>query len=140
MIPVILADGKSLNLSPEKHNRLQSAIITEFAPRFSPGAMVLYLGDTAKKNLIIDEEHLKELCIVVTDHDKLPDVVLFDSKRNWLFLIEAVTSHGLVTPKRMMELDKMLSQCASGKVYVSAFLDFAEFRKHMKEIAWETEV
>jgi type II restriction enzyme len=40
----------------------------------------------------------------------------------------------------MMELDNMLSQCAAGKVYVSAFPDFAEFRKHMKEIAWETEV
>ncbi|MGA1874743.1 MAG: BsuBI/PstI family type II restriction endonuclease [bacterium] len=140
MIPVTLADGTILSLSPGKHNRLQSAIIEEFAPRFAPGAIVLYIGDTAKKNLIIDEENFKELCVVVTDHDKLPDVVLFDSKRNWLLLIEAVTSHGPVTPKRMMELDNMLSQCAAGKVYVSAFPDFAEFRKHIKEIAWETEV
>ena len=30
--------------------------------------------------------------------------------------------------------------CSAGAVYVSAFPDFAEFRKHMKAIAWETEV
>ncbi len=34
----------------------------------------------------------------------------------------------------------MLSVCAAGAVYVSAFLDFGEFRKHMKAIARETEV
>ena len=34
----------------------------------------------------------------------------------------------------------MLAACPAGAVYVSAFPDFAEFRKHMKNIAWETEV
>jgi type II restriction enzyme len=48
-VPVLLPDGASLVLSPGKHNLLQAAIIEEFAPRFAPGAQVLYLGDTANE-------------------------------------------------------------------------------------------
>ena len=75
-----------------------------------------------------------------SEHDKLPDVELYDEKRQWLFLIEAVTSHGPMTPKRVVELGKMFARCKAGCIYVSAFPDFAEFRKHLKHIAWETEV
>ena len=70
----------------------------------------------------------------------IPDVVLYDAKRNWLFLVEAVTSHGPMSPKRIVELEEMMAGCKAGPVYVSAFPDFAEFRKHMKAIAWDTEV
>jgi hypothetical protein len=70
----------------------------------------------------------------------LPDIVLFDGLRNWLFLVEAVTSHGPMTPKRVFELREMLAACPAGLVFMSAFADFAEFRKHLRAIAWETEV
>ncbi|MBA3986478.1 MAG: restriction endonuclease [Bacteroidota bacterium] len=140
MLPVKLANGKELLFSPGKHNEVQIAIIEEFAPRFAPGSQLLYIGDTAKKDLYTDDKTLKKLGIPIDQHSKLPDVVLFDSKRNWLFLIEAVTSHGPVSPKRIVELEEMLKNCKVGKVYVSAFPDFKEFKKHTPEIAWETEV
>lgn len=139
-VPVRLPDGTTLKLSPGKHNQLQADILEKFAPRFAPGATLLYLGDTALKNLHLDAVRLTSLGIPLPKHDKLPDVALLDTKRNWLFLIEAVTSHGPVTPKRMVELEIMLAACPIGRVYVSAFPDFAEFRRHLKEIAWETEV
>ena len=40
----------------------------------------------------------------------------------------------------MVDLDAMLVECPAGVVYVSASPDFEEFRKYMKNIAWETEV
>ena len=140
VIPVRTPDGRALRLSPGKHNEVQKAIVEEFAPRFAPGARLLYLGDTDKKDLLVDNAGLDELGIAITDHDKLPDVVLYDETRNWLFLVEAVTSHGPVSPTRMIDLESMLAACPAGAVYVSAFPDFGEFRKHMKNIAWETEV
>jgi type II restriction enzyme len=140
LVPVRLSDGTILKLSPGKHNQLQAAIVEEFAPRFAPGACLLYLGDTAKKNLHVDIKQLSGLGISIGEHDKLPDVVLHDAERDWLFLIEAVTSHGPVTPKRVVELEAMFAGCQTGRIYVSAFPDFAEFRKHLKSIAWETEV
>jgi type II restriction enzyme len=140
LVPVRLADGTTLKLSPGKHNELQASVIAEFAPRFAPGARLLYFGDTAKKNLYVSVEQLKTLNISITEHDKLPDVALHDEKRQWLFLIEVVTSHGPMTPKRIVELQKMFAGCGPGCIYVTAFPDFTEFRKHVKQIAWETEV
>ena len=81
-----------------------------------------------------------EIGIPITEHSKLPDVVLFDREKNWLYLIEAVTSHGPVSPKRVVELEELLKDCKVGKVYVTAFPDFSEFKKHSTNIAWDTEV
>ncbi|MCX6238044.1 MAG: BsuBI/PstI family type II restriction endonuclease [Bacteroidia bacterium] len=140
MIPVKLANGKELMFSPGRHNLVQVAIIKEFASRFALGSELIYVGDTANKDLYIDINALKALEIPIDEHNKLPDVVLFDKKHNWLFLIEAVTSHGPVSPKRIMELENLLKSCKAGKVYVSAFPDFKEFKKHTLDIAWDTEV
>jgi len=132
--------GQTYQLSPGEHNKLQAAVIAEFAPRFAPGARLLYLGDSENKRLIIDEEELARLNIPFTHHDKLPDIVLYDETVNALYLIEAVTSHGPVSHKRRVELERMLVRCEAGRIYVSAFADFATFRGFITEIAWETEV
>lgn len=139
-IPVQLANGDVIKLSAGKHNEVQAAIVEKFAPRFANGGTLLYLGDTAKKDLYVDEKTLKELGIPIDQHSKLPDVVIYDATRNWLFLIEAVTSHGPVSPKRIVELEEFLKNCKVGKVYVTAFPDMTEFKKHSNNIAWETEV
>lgn len=140
MVPIRLPNGETVVLSPGMHNQVQGAVVEQFAPRFAPGSTLLYLGDTAKKHLIVDENNLAALGIPLTEHDKLPDVVLFNPDRRWLFLIEAVTSHGPMTPKRVIELRQMLLGCGAGLVFVSAFPDFGEFRKHLRDIAWDTEV
>ncbi|TNE68197.1 restriction endonuclease [bacterium] len=139
-IPVTLQNGETIKLSAGKHNEVQAAIVEQFAPRFANGGILLYLGDTAKKDLFVDEKGLIELGIPIDQHSKLPDVVIYDRKRKWLFLIEAVTSHGPVSPKRLLELEEFLSDCKIGKVYVTAFPDMTEFKKHSNNIAWETEV
>lgn len=139
-VPLILPDGTTLHLSPGKHNAVQSKVIQEFGPRFAPGATLLYLGDTAKKNLYFNRRGLEQLGILLNDHDKLPDILLYSGLKKWLYLIEVVTSHGPMNPKRVTELKAMFSGVKAGLVFVSAFPDLAEFRKHIKDIAWETEV
>ncbi len=140
MVPIRLPENQELRLSPGPHNELQKSIVEEFGPRFAPGAQLLYLGDTAKKDLLVAREILTSIGISITSHDKVPDVVLFDDARNWLFLIEAVTSHGPMSPMRVAELKRMLGECSASVVYVSAFPDISEFRRHLLDIAWETEV
>ncbi len=149
-VPLRLASGKEYSLSPGVHNELQAAIINAFGPEFAPGAKVLYVGDTEDKTLHVETEALETLGFELTQHDKLPDVVLYDEKQGRLFLIEAVTSHGPVTLTRLSHLEQMLSgesgQEAEGssvgleRIYVSAFPDFATFKNFLMEIAWETEV
>jgi len=139
-VPLKLSDGRVLMLSPGKHNEVQAAVVEEFASRFAQGSTLLYIGDTEKKDLDIDKETLEKIGIPITEHSKLPDVVIYDESKNWLYLIEAVTSHGPMTPKRIVELEEFLKDCKAGKIYVSAFPDFTEFKKHTAEIAWDTEV
>lgn len=139
-VPIKLQNGKVLQLSPGKHNEVQAAIVAEFASRFAKGSVLLYLGDTENKDLHVDKEKLKSIGISITEHSKLPDVVIYDESKNWLYLIEAVTSHGPMSPKRIVELENFLIKCSAGKIYISAFPDFSEFKKHTKNIAWDTEV
>lgn len=52
----------------------------------------------------MDEDGLKSLNLQITAHSKLPDIIISDEKRGWLFLVEVVTSHGPVSAKRVIEL------------------------------------
>ena len=139
-IPIRTSTGEEVRLSPGTHNRLQALVVTEFGPKFAPGSILLYLGDAADKFLHFDQEKLDQFGIPLTEHDKLPDVLLFDEGRNWLFVVEAVTSHGPLSPKRVQELNASLENCTAMRIYVSAFPDFRELRRHIDNIAWETEV
>jgi hypothetical protein len=139
-VPIRLPDGNAVALSPGKHNELQRLIVEEFCPRFAPGATLLHLGDTAQKYVIHDRESLTRHGITGPSHSKLPDIILEDNRRGWIYLIEAVTSHGPISPKRHTELESMLSACKAGRVYVTAFPDLATFRDYAADVAWESEV
>jgi adenine-specific DNA-methyltransferase len=137
---VKLPYGTSIDFTPGKHNKLQITVLKLFRAQFCPNSKIVYVGDAARKLLHKDETILKKLNIPITEHDKLPDVVLYDGSKKLLFLIEAVTSHGPLSPKRQIELEKVLAGCRVRKVYISAFPDFLEFKRHIDNIAWETEV
>ena len=119
---------------------MQKAIIEDFASRFAKGAEVLYVGDTEDKDLIKNREYLESIGIVITDHDKLPDVILFVKDKNWLYFIEAVTSVGPISVKRIQEIESMSTECTAGKIYVTAFPDRKTYKKFVDQLAWETEV
>ena len=138
-IPIRI-NGQDLEFSTGKHNELQKAIIEEFAPRFATNSIVLYVGDTRDKDLYKDEKILKELHITMGEHEKLPDIILYQEEKRWIFFIEAVTSVGPISPKRMIEIGEMTNKCGYGKVYITAFLNMKTFTKFAQDLAWETEV
>lgn len=136
----IKINGEEFEFSTGKHNELQKAIIEEFAPRFAPNSIVVYVGDTKDKDLYKDKNILKELHIAMGEHEKLPDVILYQKEKRWVYFIEAVTSVGPISPKRMVEIGEMTSECGYGKIYITAFLDMKTFKKFAEDLAWETEV
>lgn len=139
MMPVKI-NGVNLQFSTGKHNELQKAIIEEFAPRFAPNSECLYVGDTTEKDLVKNVEKLKQLGFEITLHDKMPDVVLYNEDNDWIYFIESVTSVGPMDPKRILEISEMTKNVKSGKVFVTAFLDFSTYKKFAESLAWETEV
>jgi len=70
----------------------------------------------------------------------MPDGVVHFTSKNWLVLIEAVTSHGPVSPKRRRELRELFADSKAGIVYVTAFMDRRTMIRYLDEISWETEV
>lgn len=139
-LAVQLASGETIRLSPGSHSELIKAIIEEFAPRFVPGGVLLYAGDTGEKWAYFDKDGLGDLGVFVDDHGKMPDVVIYDSVHRWLLLVESVTSHGPVDGKRHDELSKLFTRAKVGLVYVTALPSRAIMTRYLGEIAWETEV
>jgi type II restriction enzyme len=138
-IPVTFPDGKKIDLSPGGQNVLLKSMLEEFGPRFAPSAEVLYVGDADSKFLYFQRESLSQLGVVVDVHGKLPDLVLFSREKNWLFLMEAASSHGPVDNKRFSELQTIFGESSAGLVYVSCFPDRATMRKFLSDLAWDTE-
>lgn len=139
-VPFTLPNGEILSFSPGHHNLLQKKVIEEFLPRFGKGCQVLYVGDTADKFLFMDRPTLHSLSFFELSHDELPDIIAFDSSKNWLFLIEAVHSSGTVSEIRMLELKRLTEKCTAEIIFVTAFMSKGDFRKWAADIAWETEV
>jgi uncharacterized membrane protein len=73
-------------------------------------------------------------------HGKFPDVILYYRAMNWLYLIEAVTSHGPIDSKRHIELSTLFANSTAGLVFVTAFPGRRMMARHVHEISWETEV
>jgi len=138
-IPVTLGK-KRFKLSPGNHNNLIKAIIEEFAPRFLQGTSLVYAGDTSDKSAYINMKLIKQLAIPHNEHGKLPDVIMFLPEKNWIVLVESVTSHGPMDSKRHQELSTLFTDSTAEIVYVTAFLNRSAFSKYASVIAWETEV
>ena len=73
-------------------------------------------------------------------HGKAPDVIVYVAAKNWLILIEAVTSHGPIDQKRYNELRRLFSTSKAGLVFVTAFATRQDMGKYLKDISWETDV
>lgn len=84
-------NNQDFTFSPGKHNKLQKAIIEEFAPRFAPSSECLYVGDTIQKDMVKNIAKLSQLGFEITLHDKMPDVVLYREDKNWIYFVESVT-------------------------------------------------
>lgn len=139
-VPVSIRPGLTLTLSAGGHNALQKQIIESFLPIYGHGCAVLYVGDTTQKTLFVDTEALERIRLFELAHDKLPDVIAYSASKNWLYLIEAVTTANPITELRRRALLEAAADCTADLIFVTAFPDRETYRKFAKDIAWETEV
>ncbi len=119
---------------------LMKAVVEKFCPTFAPGSDVLYLADTENRFAHRDTARLASLGVTLDSAAKIPDVIVHDTRRNWLLLIEAVTSAGPVDGKRRKELKDLFAGCKAGLVFVTAFETRRTMQTFVSHIAWESEV
>ncbi len=140
LIPVKLPDGREVGITAGGQNALIKQIIEEFCPRFTPGGLVIYVGDAGDKFRVYERDYLAQLGVIVDEHSKMPDVVVYFEAKKWLVVIEAVTSHGPIDIKRHNELKELFRGSQAPLVFVTAFPTRKVMKKYLQEIAWETEV
>jgi adenine-specific DNA-methyltransferase len=140
MIPVNLPGGQAIQLSSGGQNILIKEILESFCPRFTPGGSVFYIGDAGDKFIINETQKLREMGIELDPQGKMPDIIVYYERQDWLVLIEAVTSHGPVNLKRHNELKQLFRWSHKGLVFVTAFPSRKEMTRYLAEISWETEV
>jgi hypothetical protein len=140
VVPVKIGEGRQIEISPGRHSELIKRIVEDFGARFVPGGVLVYVGDTGDKWGYFDKDRLADMGVTLDHHGKMPDVILFSPEKNWLFLVESVTSHGPVDAKRHIELSRLFASCSAGLVFVTAFPDRAVMGRYISSLAWESEV
>ena len=139
-IKISVSPGINIDLSPGGQNVLVEKIVSLFVPRFINNPRILYIGDAENKFLHFDEEGFKSINVDINLHGKIPDIIILDQDMKWLYLIEAVTSHGPINKKRRNELAEIFGRSTAGLVYVTAFPDRRVMVKYLREISWQSEV
>jgi len=124
-----------VTLSAGEHSALIAAVVEDFAAYYTPDGRVIYLGDTGSKWVVNEIAYMCILGISVDPHGKMPDVLIHDTKRDWLVCVEAYQSVGPMDAKRVEELKQLFEGCRPGLVFVTAFPNRAKFRAAVADIA-----
>jgi hypothetical protein len=118
------------------HANLIRIVVEVFARRWAPGGTILH--NSATVNLEVNA--LASLGITLDSAAKMPDVIVHYTAKNWLLLIEAVTSAGPVDGKRRKELKSLFAGSTAGLVFVTAFETRRSMQSFLSQLAWESEV
>lgn len=139
-IPVTTPTGEVFTLKGGGQNILIKEMVENFCAYFVPGGEILYVGDADDKLATFERDRLASLGVVVDEHGKMPDLVVYQASSNWLFLMEAASTHGPVDHIRYSELSRMFADSSAGIIYVSCFPSRSVMRRFLADLAWETEV
>ncbi len=138
-VPVELPDGTGVMLSAGGQNVLIKAMVEEFCPRYAPGGQVLYVDDTDHTFRTEQGALMESIGIQVPERGKAPDLVVWLEDRQWLYLMEACSTHGPIDVMRKRELIELFAPQKDKLVFVSCFPDRAVMRQYLADLAWETE-
>jgi adenine-specific DNA-methyltransferase len=119
---------------PTPRTRLLHRIVADFAPRHVRRPRVFHPGRK------VDRSALAELGIPPWSPVTSPDIVIHDLERDWLFLVDAVTTRRPMDESRRDALASHFSPSRKGLIFFSAFADGAAYSHCAETIAWETNV
>lgn len=138
-VPVELPDGSGVMLSSGGQNVLIKKMVEEFCPRYAPGGQVLYIDDTDHSFRTQQETLMKSVGIELPERGKAPDLIVWLEDKQWLFLMEACSTHGPIDVIRKRELIELFALQKDKIVFVSCFPSRDVMRQYLADLAWETE-
>ncbi len=136
-------EKESLARVDTKHRDLIEASVKHYAPLFLKEYRVLYT-DLEDGDRVSDEEAVKlaEAGITLTNRDAMPDVLLWNSKSNSLWVIEAVTSDGEVDSHKVAQINELANRSGIANIgFTTTYRNWKEAaarQSKYKNIAPET--
>jgi len=110
-----------------KHSDLIRSAIEVYAPRFLPGFQVLYVDDADGDRITEgDKQRLGEAGVALLLSDSMPDALLWHPQRDWLWVIEAVTSDGEIDFHKVEQFTALAQR--AGKAEVGFTTAYATWR------------
>ena len=110
----------------------------DFTANLAPNAECLYLRDADVCLSSSNGARLRELGFDMPQDDKMPDVVLYRRDKDRLYLIESVTTGGVIDEVRLKELQALTKNVDKQQVFVTAFPNSQSFKDNMDRLAWDT--
>jgi adenine-specific DNA-methyltransferase len=93
LIPVRLPNGTELKITAGGQNVPVKKIVEDFCPRFTPGGVVIYVGDTGDKQRHIESGYFEQLGL--KRHNELKD--LFKGARAGLVFVTSFLTRRAMT-------------------------------------------
>ena len=119
-------------------DRTRKAVVREFSPRFTRSGQLLWVSEGTAEPAQISASGLKKLGLGSLSSHELPNVLILDRKRRWLFLVDVAAIRGQVTVLRCEALKQVFQRCDLGFIFVSAYQHRAEFQSLGPNFAWGT--
>lgn len=139
-VPVTLSNGNEIKRLSGRQSALVKKVICDFCALYAQGGRILCVSDIDGKWSYLDSDTLADLGITFEEYGKLPNIVVNHLEKNWLFLIEAVGSHGPISPERRQGLNKLFAGSKADNIFVTAFLSRRAMIRYFDDISWETDV
>lgn len=138
-VPVELPGGTGVMLSSGGQNTLIKQVIEEFCPRYALGGRILYIDDADHAFRTKQNALPASVGIEMPERGKAPDLIVWMEDKQWLFLMEACSTHGPIDVTRKHELLELFAPQRDNIVFVSCFPDRGVMRQYLIDLAWETE-
>jgi hypothetical protein len=121
---------------PQRYNSLLVDTIELFGPRYTPQASILHFKDLANVISIHEQEKLDQLGIYAPCEYFFSDIILYQEKKQAVFFIEVITSHGIVSHQRKHKLEEFLAPSPIRRVYITACYNIDDYKQALARIAW----
>lgn len=110
------------------HATLINDCVEHYAPRFLAGFELLYVDDSDGDRVSAAErEKMLAAGALLTLADPMPDVLLWNPKTDWLWVIEAVTSDGEVDAHKVEGMKRFADRCGKAGVgFTTAYRTWKE--------------
>jgi len=113
------------------------AVLDDFQPRFVARGRVVWLSETNKSPNYVSREALTTLGLQSSPKCDFPNVVIQETHRRWLVLVDVAPLIGQMNPRRCEILNNLFRGCDGHLVVVNAFKSRCDFDAGI-EPPWST--